>query len=217
MTKKRPLNAGRPFPWQCHRCGKSTVNMSHVDYHAAVRHDGRLHSFMVQNLEIPVCDSCGEKVFTEDVDRQIKDGLRLHLTLLAPEQIRGALDRIGLTQKELAERLGIAEATISRWVSATQIQSRSLDRLMRVFFAFSCVRESLASSCIAASLGTGGVDDTCFRSAHQRPGQSEHRKLRRIRIPSQGTGWNGSREACRPVQNKVQMSGSTWCIPKSFS
>jgi len=48
-----------------------------------------------------------------------------------------------MTQKEAAERLGIAEATLSRWLTDTQIQSRALDNLLRVFFAFPVVREAL--------------------------------------------------------------------------
>src|SRR5207244_376651 len=45
-------------------------------------------------------------------------------------------------QKEAAERLGIAEATLSRWLTDTQIQSRALDNWLRAFFAFPNVREA---------------------------------------------------------------------------
>jgi ribosome-binding protein aMBF1 (putative translation factor) len=116
---------------------------SRIDYRAEVRHDGRLHTFSVSNLEIPICRACGEKVITEEVDRQINDALRSHLVLLTPEQIRAALARVGMTQKDLAQRLGIAEATVSRWLNETQIQSKSLDTLLRVFFAFPMVRSAL--------------------------------------------------------------------------
>ena len=48
-----------------------------------------------------------------------------------------------MSQKEACERLGIAEATLSHWLSEVQLQSRSLDSLMRTFFAFPEVRETL--------------------------------------------------------------------------
>jgi transcriptional regulator with XRE-family HTH domain len=48
-----------------------------------------------------------------------------------------------MTQKEAAERLGTAEATLSRWLNETQIQSRAMDNLLRVFFAFPQVRAAL--------------------------------------------------------------------------
>ncbi|NUQ62920.1 MAG: helix-turn-helix transcriptional regulator [Pirellulales bacterium] len=36
--------------------------------------------------------------------------------------------------KEFAERTGIAQQTISRWMDNVQVQSRVLDNLMRLFF-----------------------------------------------------------------------------------
>jgi transcriptional regulator with XRE-family HTH domain len=48
-----------------------------------------------------------------------------------------------MSQKEVAQRLGIAEATLSRWLHETQIQSRSMDNLLRVFFALPQVRRML--------------------------------------------------------------------------
>jgi putative zinc finger/helix-turn-helix YgiT family protein len=118
--------------------------MATVEYSAEAKHDGRSYQFTIPALEIPVCRDCGEKVFTEHTDRQIGEALRAHLQLLTPEQIENALQKLNFTQKEAAQRLGIAEATLSRWLNESQIQSRSMDKLLRVFFAFPQVREALA-------------------------------------------------------------------------
>jgi putative zinc finger/helix-turn-helix YgiT family protein len=140
---KRPFGAQRPFPWRCRHCGKSQVVMTTISYEAEVRHDGRLYAFTIPNLDLPVCQACGEKVFTEKVDDQLNAALRSELRLLTPDQMRSALERVKMTQKEVAERLGIAEATLSRWLNETQIQSRAMDNLLRVFFAFPQVRTAL--------------------------------------------------------------------------
>ena len=87
-------------------------------------------------------------------DRQVNDALRNHLQVFTPAQIRAALDRIGSSQKEVAERLGIAEATLSRWLNETQIQAKSLDRYLRVFFAFPQVREALTKETLNPDFGT---------------------------------------------------------------
>jgi putative zinc finger/helix-turn-helix YgiT family protein len=144
-----------PFPWQCHHCGEHRVELSTISYDAHVRHDGRLYEFNIPRLEIPVCQECGERVFSVRVDDQINDALRAHLQLLTPAQIQAALERLGLTQKEAAEKLGIAEATLSRWLTQTQIQSRAMDNLLRVFFAFPQVRQALS----AESIGELGLTD----------------------------------------------------------
>jgi putative zinc finger/helix-turn-helix YgiT family protein len=117
--------------------------MTRMSYDAEVRHDGRLYTFTIPDLDIPVCQACGNKVFTEKVDDQISAALRSELDLLTPQKMREALGRISMTQKEAAERLGIAEATLSRWLNHAQIQSRAMDNLLRVFFAFPEVRTAL--------------------------------------------------------------------------
>jgi len=141
---KRPQNAERPFPWRCRHCGNLEVQPGTTRYTATVRHDGRLHTFDVSELRLPICRSCGELVFTGEADRQVTEGLRSHLNLLTPDEIRAALARLGMSQKEAAGRLGVAEETLSRWVNEFQIQSRAMDNLLRLFFTFPVVREALS-------------------------------------------------------------------------
>ena len=142
--KKRAPRPERPFPWRCRECLKDSVFLAKAPYDAEVRHDGRLHAFRIPELELPVCQSCGAKFFTDKVDAQVTDALRAHLNLLTPDQIREGIKRVGLSQKEIANRLGIAEATLSRWLNGIQIQSRSLDNLLRTFFALPEVRDALS-------------------------------------------------------------------------
>jgi transcriptional regulator with XRE-family HTH domain len=53
---------------------------------------------------------------------------------LQPHEVRAGREGLGLTQKELASYLQIADATLSRWETGAQIQQRSMDRLLRGFF-----------------------------------------------------------------------------------
>jgi len=134
-----------PAAHECPRCGKAEVESAVFDFDAEVRHDGKLHAFRVPALRAWQCRACGERIFTNDVDRQVNEALRSHLGLLSPREIRAGIDRVGMSQKEVAECLNIAEATLSRWLNEVQIQSKSLDTLLRVFFAFPNVRESLCA------------------------------------------------------------------------
>ncbi len=61
---KHPFDAQRLFPWRCRHCSKSQVVMTTMTYDAEVRHDGRVCTFTVPRLDIPVSEACGEKVFT---------------------------------------------------------------------------------------------------------------------------------------------------------
>ena len=157
QIEKRPLGAERPFPWRCRHCGELAVVPKRVDYQDEVRYDGRLVSFLARNIEIPNCQNCGEKVFTEIVDDQLTASLREHLNLLTPEQIREGIERLGMSQKVVADRLGIAENELWRWANDISIQSRAMDNYLRVFFQFPQVREMLSTPPIEANLGTIGM------------------------------------------------------------
>ena len=131
--------------------------MTTTCYDAEVRHDARLYMFTIPQLNVPACQACGEKIFTENVDVQINAALRAHLRLLTPTEMRSALDRVGMTQKQAADRLGIAEATLSRWLNEAQIQSRAMDNLLRVFFSFPQVRTALSRDAQDPQLGVTDI------------------------------------------------------------
>ncbi|HEV3297998.1 MAG TPA: hypothetical protein VG055_00050 [Planctomycetaceae bacterium] len=185
------------------------VVMTTIGYDAEVRHDGRLYSFRVENLEIPVCQACGAKVFTEGVDAQINTALRSHLHLLTPAEMRAALRRINIAQKDAAERLGVAEATISRWLTDTQIQSRAMDNLLRLYFAFPEVRISLS----------GDSQDPCLGVA-ELPALSRRRstiagaKGSKQSRASWLDAWVGKRGLCQQVQDVIERTGSTWGLKR---
>jgi transcriptional regulator with XRE-family HTH domain len=89
----------------------------------------------------------------DSANRAVSDALRRAAGLLTPGQIRTNREALGLTQKQLAGLLGLADATVSRWETGAQIQQRSLDRFQRVFFAFEEVRVALAEEQNITELG----------------------------------------------------------------
>ncbi len=121
----------RPFPWRCPKCLKREVQPTIIaDYQARVKHDGRVHEVVVRDLKIAQCQACGETIFTFETDEQINAALRDKLELLQPHQIREL--RGTRTQQELARLIGTAEETICRWETGAVIQSRAMDKLLRV-------------------------------------------------------------------------------------
>jgi putative zinc finger/helix-turn-helix YgiT family protein len=126
--------AVRSFPHLCAECGKEEVWPTTISYDAEVKHDGRIHAFAIHQLHVNKCAACGEVFFDHATDEQISTSLRDHLGLLSPQEIRDQLTDLGLTQKEFGAQISVAPETISRWLSGAYIQSRSSDKLMRLFF-----------------------------------------------------------------------------------
>jgi putative zinc finger/helix-turn-helix YgiT family protein len=147
----------KPFPRRCPECGKAAIRAATIPYDVEVKHDGRLHRLHIAQLQVNQCGSCGEVLFSNATDDQVTQALREHLVLLTPEQIRGALGALGMMQKDFAEHIGVAAETVSRWMSGTQIQSRAMDNLMRLFFAFDTVRVALPAPHPDKNLGVNAV------------------------------------------------------------
>lgn len=151
MTKKQP--SSRPFPWKCGYCRERAVKPAVSAYATEAEHDGRTYTVSVSDLKAPRCEKCGELVLDGSANRQISDALRRQIQLLSSEQIRQNREALGLTQKQLASQLRIAEATLSRWESGGQIQQRALDTLLRLYFSFADVRSVLTDENRLANLG----------------------------------------------------------------
>lgn len=150
----------KPFPRYCPRCRKREVRPTIIAHQSQVLHDDELHTIEVPRLEVPQCGNCGEFVFDLYADDQISEALRAKLHLLTPEQIRANREALGLSPRELAALLGVAEEMVSDWEDSLRIQSRVEDNFLRVYFAAPEVRTLLASFRHDPSLGASVVPAT---------------------------------------------------------
>jgi putative zinc finger/helix-turn-helix YgiT family protein len=133
----------RPFPWKCPACHNKTVQDAVLDYSTDIDHDGKTYTVHVPNLRTPSCIHCGNIVLTDDANQVISKAFRYEASLLTPDQIKSHRDELGMTQKELAAYLGVAESTLSRWETGAQIQQKMSDNLLRLFFSVPESREYL--------------------------------------------------------------------------
>ena len=69
----------------------------------------------VHSLWAGKCESCGEYTFGNESEEVIDTALRQTVGLLSPDQILQGRRALGLTQSQLAELLGCAQESISRW------------------------------------------------------------------------------------------------------
>ena len=125
-----------------------------VQHTSQIKHDGRLYTVELPRLRVPQCGACGELVFDNDADEQIAQALREQLGLLSGDQIRKNREALGLSQRVLAEHLGVAVETISRWENGALTQTKAMDRYLRVYFGVPAARAALVEQSGASDLGT---------------------------------------------------------------
>jgi hypothetical protein len=82
----------RPFPWVCPTCLRKEVRLAVIPYRAEGRRDGELVSVDIPALEIPQCGNCGELLFTDHADRQVRRALYGERACL-PERFRTILEK----------------------------------------------------------------------------------------------------------------------------
>lgn len=143
----------RTFPRTCVCCGSKSVQPALIDREFDVKHDGKQYTVSVRDLEVERCESCGEVTLGVDADDRIDASLREQLGFLTPAQIRRNRKVLGLTQTQLAESIGCASETLSRWENGAIVQSRGADRLLRAYFALPSLRTFLATVELDPTLG----------------------------------------------------------------
>ncbi len=124
----------RPVPQQCRHCHNDAIVLTKIDYDAENRCGGYLHKFTVHDLEILICQACGEKIFTKKVDEQIQKGLRAHLLsiIINPTKtedtmkiiIDAAYEWRSADVNEAACRLGIREDGIPPGMAAKELEEK---------------------------------------------------------------------------------------------
>ena len=82
------------------------------------------------------CSSCEEEFFTREqsraLDRAVKGAARVEEGLLSPERIVALRKRLGLSQVQLEEVLGVGEKVVTRWENGRVLQARATDDLLRL-------------------------------------------------------------------------------------
>ncbi len=137
----------KPFPWKCGTCRERAVAPTVLpNYVADLEHDGRKYRITLDNFPVLRCSRCGAIMLDDEASRKLSDALRTEAGLLLPSEIRKNREALGLTQKELAGYLLIAESTLSRWETGAQIQQRSMDAFLRGFFQVQELRSFLGAT-----------------------------------------------------------------------
>jgi putative zinc finger/helix-turn-helix YgiT family protein len=125
----------RSYPKRCGKCGQKKMELAAVPYATTIEHDGRSYQMEIPDLTVLRCANCRAISIDDAADQQISAAFRREAKLLPLEDIRQGRENLELTQKQLANLLGVSEATVSRWETGAQICQRAMDRFLRLCLA----------------------------------------------------------------------------------
>jgi putative zinc finger/helix-turn-helix YgiT family protein len=147
----------RTYPKRCGKCGQKKMHLATMLYATTIEHDGRAYRVEIPALTVPQCGNCKAVSIDDEADQQISAAFRRAARLLMPEEIREGREKLGLTQKQFANLLGVGEATVSRWETGAQIQQRAMDRFLRVCLASQAAVEMLRSDFQPSARGAKSI------------------------------------------------------------
>jgi len=140
----------RSFSKKCGNCGQRAVALARLDtYETDIEHDGRRYTVHIPDFNVPKCGNCGAVVLDDYATGRIDEAFRRQAGLLSPDEIRSNRAKLGLTQQALADAVRVSVSTLSRWETGGQIQQRSLDLLLRLYFELPAVRKAVAEESVA--------------------------------------------------------------------
>ncbi len=128
---------------RCHVCGRRSLRRVRRPYEYAVSHDGRPPvTIRIPDLDVVACTNpdCHPEhpddtvILDGDASWRITEETYRQLGLLTPAEIREHRERLGLTQQQLQDLLGLGGNTLSRWETGRVYQSRALDTFLRAVF-----------------------------------------------------------------------------------
>jgi putative zinc finger/helix-turn-helix YgiT family protein len=96
--------------------------------------DERL-TVIAEDVPVLVCPACGETLYGPEAAAVRHQAICRTLGLLSPAEIKALRERLGPDQDDFARLTGIGVATLSRWERGRLLQTRALDRYLRLLDA----------------------------------------------------------------------------------
>lgn len=127
--------------YRCDVCRQKSLRRVKRPFEYAVSHDGRPPvTIKIPDLEVIACtnpdckpEDPGDTIIHDDAaTARITEETYRQLGLLTPAEIRAGREKLGMTQQELQEMLGLGGNSLSRWENSHIYQARSLDTLLRI-------------------------------------------------------------------------------------
>lgn len=117
---------------KCSSCGKGTLEARVIRDEFEYGPEGDRITIVADRVPVLECPACKETFYGPDAAQARHQAICRTLGLLTPEQIKGVRENLGKKQAEFAELTGIGVATLSRWEQGRLIQTRALDRYLRL-------------------------------------------------------------------------------------
>jgi putative zinc finger/helix-turn-helix YgiT family protein len=122
-----------PSKQTCPACGEGSLQTDKRHYIAAIGDGQKLR---IPNIEMEVCDKCGEEIISLEVAREVDSAIAEYTDRLSADELTSIREDFGADKTEMSEVLGLGGKTYLRWEQGNQYPSRSMGYYLRVLREF---------------------------------------------------------------------------------
>lgn len=120
---------------RCPSCGHQPLEARRIRDEFEYGPDDERIMVVAEAVPVLVCPKCGEVLYGAEAAVVRHQAICRALGLLSPAEIKSLRERLGPDQEDFARLTGIGVATLSRWERGRLMQTRALDRYLRLLDA----------------------------------------------------------------------------------
>src|SRR5947209_3663186 len=117
---------------RCPSCGHQPLVAQRIRDEFQYGPDNERLTVVAEAVPVLTCPACGEVLYGPEAAAVRHQAICRALGLLPPAQIKAIRERLGPDQEDFARLTGIGVATLSRWERGRLLQTRALDRYLRL-------------------------------------------------------------------------------------
>lgn len=120
---------------RCPSCGHQPLEAQRIRDEFEYGPDDERITVVAEVVPVLVCPVCGEILYGAEAAAVRHRAICRALGLLSPAEIKTLRERLGPDQDDFARLTGIGVATLSRWERGRLLQTRAMDRYLRLLDA----------------------------------------------------------------------------------
>ncbi|MFH1189060.1 MAG: type II TA system antitoxin MqsA family protein [Candidatus Omnitrophota bacterium] len=119
----------------CPICKNGILEDKILDYRTTVKEGNSYGPMVISKLAVECCPNCQEVFLPKNSLEKVYSEKHKMRGILLPEELRRIRQDLGLTQSQMSGLLGIGKKSYLRWEKGASLQSRSMDRYIRLLAA----------------------------------------------------------------------------------
>lgn len=120
---------------RCPSCGHQPLVAQRIRDEFVYGQDEERVTVVAEEVPVLVCSACGEVLYGPEAAAVRLQAICRALGLLSPAEIKALRERLGPGQEDFARLTGIDLSMLARWERGRLLQTRALDRYLRLLDA----------------------------------------------------------------------------------